>query len=270
MAIFEVKNVPIKELTVSPLNARKNVGDITELADSIRAVGLLQPIIVREVEGRLEVVVGQRRFLACKSLGWDTIPAVVRKDMTDREAMLLSLTENVQAATLDPIERAEATERVLEEFSRDMPRQKAVERVAKELGKSPNTIRQWLALLQTTEEVQRMVREKRIDTAVGASLAGVDRERQVELARAIAEAPISITRKEVLQVISYAKKHPEIKPREAVERVMEQLQEFSITISLPGPLYWALTRVAEKLRITIQEVIRRAIRSYIEAHGEKE
>lgn len=268
MVAFDVKNVPIESLTVSPFNARKSVGDITELANSIKTMGLLQPIIVREVEGRLEVVVGQRRFLACKSLGWDNIPAVVRREMTDREAMLLSLTENVQIDSLDPIEKAEATERLIENFSQDMPRTEAMERVANELGKAISTIRTWLALLQTTEAVRRMVRERRIDTTIGARLAGVEKPRQEELAMTIAEVPIS--RKEALQAISYAKKHPEVPPREAIEKFVEQMQEFSITISLPGSLYSPLAQLAERLKITIQEVIRRAIRYYIRSQGERE
>jgi ParB family chromosome partitioning protein len=267
MAIFQVKSVPIKSLTVSPFNARKSMGDITELANSIKAMGLLQPIIVREVEGRLEVVVGQRRFYACKSLGWETIPAVVKREMTDREAMLLSLTENVQIDSLDPIEKAEATERLVKSFSQEMTRSEAVERVANELGKAVSTVRTWLALLQTTEAVRRMIRERRIDTSIGARIAGVEKPRQEELAMAIAEAPIS--RKEALQAISYAKKHPEAPPREAVERFIEQMQEFSITVSLPGSLYSPLARLAERLKITIQEAIRQAIRYYIKVQGEQ-
>lgn len=265
MTALRIESVPIGSLIVSPYNARESAGDITELANSIKAMGPLQPIIVREVEGRLEVVVGQRRFLACKSLGWDTIPAVIRREMTDREAMLLSLTENVQIDSLDPIERAEATKRLIDDFARDMSRSEAIEMVADRLGKATSTIQSWLALLRTTEAVRQMIRKRRIDTKLGARLAGIEKPRQEELAMTIAEAPIS--RREALQAISYAKRHPEAPPREAVERFMEQMQEFSITVSLPGSLYSPLAQLAEAWNTTIQEAIRRAIRYYLKAQG---
>ena len=99
--VLQIDSVPLEELVVSPFNVRKSVGDLTDLQRSIQSMGLLQPIIIRSVKEKLEVVVGQRRFLACKSLGWKTIPAV-KREMTDREALILSLTENVQIDSLDP------------------------------------------------------------------------------------------------------------------------------------------------------------------------
>jgi len=69
----KIELLPLNDLSVSPLNVRKHVGDLTDLQNSIASMGLLQPIIVRPSKGKLEVVVGQRRFLACKGLGWKKV-----------------------------------------------------------------------------------------------------------------------------------------------------------------------------------------------------
>ena len=255
-----IELIPIKGLAVSPFNIRKNVGDINDLQQSIRSMGLLQPIIVRPVKGKLEVVVGQRRLLACKALGWGTISAV-KRELTDREALILSLTENVQIDSIDPIDRAEGTNRLIEDLEKEMPRTEAIEEAARVVGKDPTTIYDWLRLLETTEAVKRMVREKKIETKIGARLASVPRELQAEVAKTIYEE--GLPRPQALKAVEYVRKLPELPAREAVKTFLRETEEYSITVSFSGSLYDALVKFAQAKKLTIQEIIRRAVKKYL-------
>jgi ParB family transcriptional regulator, chromosome partitioning protein len=107
--------IPIDRIAPSPRNPRQSLGHLDELTDSIRAYGLLQPIVVREHDdGRFEVVAGHRRFAAVQSLGWSTVPAIVRQ-ADQGEAYLLALIENLQRDNLSPREEAEALEILVRE-----------------------------------------------------------------------------------------------------------------------------------------------------------
>lgn len=102
--------LPLNKVMPDPTNPRKSVGDVSELAQSIQRVGLLQPIIVREgvLERKLVIVAGARRFAAVKSLGWTHIPAILRREMSPDHVLAAMVVENDQRVALDPIEEARA------------------------------------------------------------------------------------------------------------------------------------------------------------------
>ena len=105
---FEALEVPTSQLVVSPINVRRNVGDISELADSIREQGILEPLIVRPTSGdNYEVIIGSRRLAAASELGMEVVPVVVQR-ITDAEAIIRSLVENLQRGELTLDERVEA------------------------------------------------------------------------------------------------------------------------------------------------------------------
>ncbi len=103
----QATEIELGKLVVSKFNVRKSVGDISDLVDSIGLKGVLQPIVVRPSGSRYEVVIGSRRLAAAKKCGLDTIPAIVR-EMDDREALIESLTENLQRNTLEPSDLGQA------------------------------------------------------------------------------------------------------------------------------------------------------------------
>jgi ParB family chromosome partitioning protein len=261
MEYLTIEQIPIDSLVVSALNVRRQVGDLTDLAASIRAIGLLQPIVVRPASGGgFEVVAGRRRLEACRRLGWEAIPAI-RRELSDREALVLSLSENVQQDTLDPIERAEGVQRLVEDLSQEMPRSQAVEATGQWIGKSTSTVYTWLALLRTTEAVRTMVLERKVATKVAARLASLPQERQEPVARVIAQEDLS--RKDALRAVSYVEQHPEMPPKQAVAAFRLDLQEYNVTVALPGELYIPLAQHAEQERCSIQEIIRRCVRTYL-------
>ncbi len=152
---METQELPINAIRVSNANVRRDLQAGTEdvglrdLANSIRQNGLLSPITVKPLPGGFyDLVIGQRRFLACRDeLRWDTITATVRDDLDDASATVISLVENVQRADMAPIDKAKAFQNIFSQYG-------DYNRVAKETGISSQTIRRYLRLLGLAPSIQ--------------------------------------------------------------------------------------------------------------------
>ena len=120
---------------------------LSELKASIKAKGVLQPILVREHGDEYEVVAGERRLRASRELGLEQVPVII-KDLTDKEALVIALVENIQREELNPIEEAEAYKRLTEDFGFTQ------EQVAESVGKNRSTITNALRILTLPEEIQ--------------------------------------------------------------------------------------------------------------------
>ena len=123
---------------------------LNDLKASIKEKGVLQPILVREKNGRYEVVAGERRLRAARALDLDEVPVII-KDVTDQEAFVIALVENIQREELNPIEEAEAYRKLIEEFSYTQ------EAVAQSVGKDRSTISNLLRVLKLPIEIRRSV-----------------------------------------------------------------------------------------------------------------
>lgn len=123
---------------------------LQDLMDSIKEKGIIQPILVREVEGGYEVIAGERRLKAARALNMADVPAII-KSVTDGEALVIALIENVQREDLNPIEEAQAYRRLIEEFKFTQ------ENVAKAVGKDRSTISNIMRLLKLPDDIQGMV-----------------------------------------------------------------------------------------------------------------
>jgi ParB family chromosome partitioning protein len=151
---MEVKDIKLSIINLSEFNTRKDLdagtedSGIDDLANSIKEKGLLNPIIVKQnKDGTYSLIAGQRRFLACKKLGLETIPAIIRDFEDDTDATIISLIENVLRADMNPIDKARAYQRILEKY-------KDLDRVAKETGVSITTIRKYIKLLSLSPSLQ--------------------------------------------------------------------------------------------------------------------
>jgi ParB/RepB/Spo0J family partition protein len=133
-------------LFIGETNVRKSVGDITELKLSIDEKGILQPLLVRPLKNKYEVVVGSRRYAAAKALGLKIVPAIIRP-MSDAEALSLSLVENIQRADLELEEEAEG---VLKLMKLDPKRFGSIKPIAKAIGRSESAIRELLDAYELT------------------------------------------------------------------------------------------------------------------------
>jgi len=111
--VVQVAELELEKLVISRLNVRQQVGDVSELADSIRSEGILQPLLVRPVGSSYEIIVGSRRFAAARQAGLRVVPAAVRS-LTDQQAVVISLTENLQRGDLSLEERVEGYKKLQE------------------------------------------------------------------------------------------------------------------------------------------------------------
>jgi len=149
------RDIPLELLFVSVLNPRQDLGagqedsSIYELGASIQEQGLLQPITVRpSTQGRYEVIIGQRRLLACKHIGHDPVPCLVREEIDDADAVTLSLIEDVHRADMNPLDKARALKQLYDLYG-------SYEQVAKETSLSAQTVSKSVSLLDLPEAIQR-------------------------------------------------------------------------------------------------------------------
>ncbi len=149
---------------------------LEELANSIRARGVVQPIVVRPIgDGHFELVAGERRWRACQLAGLDKIPALVR-ELADEATLAIGLIENIQRENLNPVEEARAIKRLIEEF--DLTHQSAADAV----GRSRAAVSNLLRLLDLNEDVRLLLESGELDMGHARALLGLEGEQQSLLA----------------------------------------------------------------------------------------
>jgi len=163
----------VEKIELSPFQPRQEMDaqELEELKTSIREKGVIQPIVVRKVGEKFEVVAGSRRVQAAKSLGIKELPAIVR-EITDKESLILGLIENLQRKNLNPIEEALAFKRLNEEFAL------TYEEIARFVGKDKASISNTIRLLKLPQEIQEALKKSIITFTQARALLGVEREEE--------------------------------------------------------------------------------------------
>lgn len=154
----KVLNIPIEQIEPNPKQPRKIFSrlEMEELINSIREHGIIQPLIITKIDkDKYQIVAGERRWRAAKILELKTVPAIVR-DVNEMEKLEISLLENIQRQDLNPIERARAYQRLMDEFNLTQ------EEVAKKIGKARATVANSLRLLTLPEGIQQTIESGRI------------------------------------------------------------------------------------------------------------
>ena len=190
----EQRMVPIEQVRAGKLNPRKtfNEDDLTDLANSIREKGLVQPILVRPEPGAsnsYEIVAGERRWRASQRAGLHTVPVIVR-DLPDQEVLELAIIENVQRADLNPIEEAAGYQELIERYAYTQ------ERLAEVIGKSRSHLANTLRLLKLPGTVQSMVSDGKISAGHARALVG--RDDAEAIAQKIVESQLNVRDVEAL------------------------------------------------------------------------
>lgn len=165
---------------------------LSELAESIKKQGLLQPLVVRECAvGQYEIVAGERRWRACQLAGMQDVPVLVRQ-VDDETAMAMALVENLQREALNAMEQARAMQRLSEEFSLTH------QEIAHLLSKSRAAVSNFLRLLHLNSDVQAMVERGELDMGHARSLLMLAEEQQLEVAKCVVERGLSVRETETL------------------------------------------------------------------------
>ena len=189
----ELRQIPLDQMQRGKFQPRRDMREeaLKELADSIRQQGVVQPIVVRPLADgraggtRYEIIAGERRWRAAQMAGLETVPAVVR-DVPDRTAIAMALIENIQRADLNPLEEAEAMQRLIAEFS--VTHQEAAEAV----GRSRAAVTNLLRLLELSREVQDLVRKGDLEMGHARALLALKGPAQTAAARQVAEKHLTV------------------------------------------------------------------------------
>jgi ParB family chromosome partitioning protein len=145
------------------------------LLNSIKEHGLLQPILVRPLNHGFEIVAGHRRFQTCRSLRWRFVPCKIR-EMTDKQAFEIQLTENIQRKSMDPIEEAEAFRRYVVEFGWG-----GVSELAKKIGKSEEYVSHRIQLLRLSADIKDQIINSKINVSQALELTSIPSDKQSEI-----------------------------------------------------------------------------------------
>lgn len=218
----EVRRIPVGEIVANPLQPRRGFSEeeLSELAESIRQNGLLQPLVVRpspHAASRYELVAGERRFRAISRLDWEDVPVLVR-DASDETVLVLALVENLQREALNPLEEADGYNMLGEKFGMTQAD------IAKAVGKSRSTVANLIRLLKLPPSIRRLLEEGALDTGHARALLSVEDEvRAAELARTAAREGWSV--REVEKRVGGATKKP-ARPRRSSPRRDPVLRAF--------------------------------------------
>ena len=145
------------------------------LMNSIKEHGLLQPILVRPLSHGFEIVAGHRRFQTCRSLRWRFVPCKIR-EMTDKQAFEIQLTENIQRKSMDPIEEAEAFRRYVVDFGWG-----GVSELAKKIGKSEEYVSHRIQLLRLPADIKEQIINSKINVSQALEITSIPSDRQLEI-----------------------------------------------------------------------------------------
>ncbi|TML20050.1 MAG: ParB/RepB/Spo0J family partition protein [Actinobacteria bacterium] len=201
----ELSDLPVDAIHPNPRQPRKRFDSDAQngLAESVRAQGVVQPVLVRSrPAGGWELIAGERRWRAARDAGMKTVPAVIR-DADDRDTLLLGLVENVAREDLSPVEEARAFAMLLDEFGLSLGE------VAEKVGKSKPAVSNTVRLLELPEDVLAMVERRQLTEAhARAVLAVPDHEGRRKLARAIVQKGLSVRAAERAARWAGAKKKP--------------------------------------------------------------
>jgi len=228
---------------------RMDEGALYELAESIKAQGIIQPILVRklgqgEQAGKYEIIAGERRYRAARLAGLDSVPVLVR-DVPDEAAAAMALIENIQREDLNPLEEAQGLQRLIRDFGLTH------EQAAQAVGRSRSAASNLLRLLHLAEPVQTMLMAGDIDMGHARALLALERAAQITAANQIAQKKLSV--------------------REAESLVKRIGAEFSLTSPKPKQEKSRdLRRIEEELSDLLTAEVEVRVKKRVKRHGRME
>jgi ParB family chromosome partitioning protein len=189
-----LKKLPIEWIERGKYQPRRDMNPqaLEELADSIKAQGIMQPIVVRPIgKQHYEIIAGERRWRACQLAGLDTIPALIR-DVPDEAAIAMALIENIQRENLNPVEEAVALQRLRDEFGLTQ------QEVADSVGKSRAAVANLLRLLTLRDDVKTLLEHGDLEMGHARALLGLPAEQQAVAAQQVVTKGMSVRQTEAL------------------------------------------------------------------------
>jgi ParB/RepB/Spo0J family partition protein len=274
--------VEISKLFVGKTNVRKSPGDVGDLVDSVKEKGILEPVLARPIGGRYELVVGSRRFEAAKIAGLKKIPAIVRP-MTDEEAIIVSLVENIQRRDIEPEEEYDAIVALRKVNPRAYG---SSDQLAKALGKSRRYVDDRISAVEAVRSIRK---ESRADITVkqaplpkerkegvlpvrhatflhraeeAATVQDLPKRERATQLKELAETIAPLTTPEAENVVSHFVMAPQ-RPVEDIRKEISYLRAVKLEILLDPRVAEGLRRAAEERNTTMEAVATLAIHSWL-------
>jgi ParB family transcriptional regulator, chromosome partitioning protein len=208
-----VRDIPVELIDRNPYQTRTHFDEtaLNELADSIKVSGVVQPVTVRQSSGRYQLVTGERRWLASQRAGKTTVPAIIRQ-VSNEQAMEITIIENLQREDLNPVEQAHAYERLSRDFGLTQ------DQMAQRTGKDRSSVANFLRLLKLPSDVLTLVESNKLSFGHAKALMGLDsQETMLRLAQRAVQLSMSVRQ---LESAVYNLMHPEPKATKP-ERVLD-------------------------------------------------
>ena len=257
---FELKYIPINAVDISKLNVRtvNREAGLEELTDSIKEIGIQQPVVVTKKGDRYELIIGQRRFLAARNAGLQQIPAIIRTVENEQEALIASLSENIHRMDLDYKDKNQVTERLLAQLG-------STKKVARAIGVSEQTVRNYLGYSIVPEKMKEMVEQKRINaqTAIRIARSISDEKKAVQIAEKVKEIPSSRSRQ---LIIDLGKEKPDATVEELVTMV-KKTSFRKLTIDLTPNVSEALEKACNAYNANAVEIATKALSTWLKQRG---
>lgn len=250
------RRIPIDDIVPNPYQPRRVFDPVymEQLAESIKMYGVLHPIIVREKDGKYELVSGERRWRAAKMAGLEWIPAIV-KDLSDSEVLMIALVENIQREDLNPVEKALAIKRLKEDLGL------TDNEIAKVVGKDRSTITNTLRLLNLPMEVLDMLAENKISEGHARVLLRLkSTDEMLKWAKRVVEENLSV--RELEELIS--PKQKKVKDEEGfIKNVEDRIRNRGLNAKLKA----GKKHITLELKFSSRDELEEFINNYIEKNA---
>ena len=253
--------LPLDKIDISISNVRKtNLEEgLDELAESIKEIGIQQPVIVfKKSDGRFELIIGQRRYLACKKINEKTIPAIITTVDNETDALIKSFTENIHRLDLEYEDKMAVATELLKKL-------KTVNKVAKVLGVDPQTVKRYLGYSAVPEPIKKMVAEGKLSASTAIRVTGnISNEKQaVEIAKKIKEMPRGEDRTEIIDI---AKENPD-KDAKEIYAIAKKRKPRKVTVDLSERIYEALNQACRQYNSEKKIIILDALEDWLKNRG---
>lgn len=248
----EFQLIPLDQLELGERNIRRRdiAVDLDELAYSMKTFGLQQPIVVQPKDGKFEIIIGQRRYLAAKQLGWRRILArVAKEELSEFDGKVISFSENVQRRDLSPRDKSDACVYLLQKLGTSRA-------VAEHLGLTEQTVRKWLGYAAVPEGLKALVQQKliTIPQAIRLSQYVTDEAKAVAIGKRMAQEP-KAHRDRIMESMEEL---PDRSLEAIFRRAEEKKRQKKIIFVLPEKWSFAMDRAARRLNMTANEIARDA------------
>lgn len=255
--------ISLDKIDISSLNVRKvNLEEkLEELAESIKAIGVQQPIMVfKKPDGRYELIIGQRRYLACKKIGKKTIPAVITDVKGKTDALIKSFSENIHRLDLAYQDKMTIALELLKILG-------SIEKVAKFIGVHPQTVKDWLGYASVPEQIKEMVKEGKFGSKTALRIVRdiPDEKQAIKIAKLVEEEP---RKEDQIDIIDVGKENPDEESKE-IKKIHEKRKKEKrpLTINLTEKINKALNEACKQYNNKKDDIALEALEEWLTKRG---